>query len=187
MFHKIIQVGEHFYPEAFDFIPRTFILPEDTQKLLNYQKIVGKSATYVAKSFNGSMGQDIKLFKEYKELSGKKYKEAVVQRYIGNPYLVNGLKFDFRLYVIITGKVEGQMQAFLADDGIVRFCSEQYEQASPDNFKNKYMHVTNFDINKYSKKCVDDSTIGDVLKPNNATKRTLKALLAELEESTNDP
>ena len=95
-------------------------------------------------------------------------------------YLINGLKFDLRIYVIITGRNEKEMQVFLADDGIARFCSEIYENAAPENLKNIYMHVTNFNINKYSKKCVDDSTVKDVLKPNNANKRTLKAVLEEI-------
>ena len=77
------------------------------------------------------MGNDIKLFWEFKEISSKKYEEVIVQRYINNPYLINGLKFDFRIYVIITGKTEGEMSAYLADDGIARFCSEQYQNASP--------------------------------------------------------
>lgn len=70
------------------------------------------------------------------------------------------------------------MHAFLADEGITRFCCEEYENASPQNYKNQYMHITNFNINKHSKNCVDDSTIQDILKPNNGTKRTLTALLA---------
>ena len=70
------------------------------------------------------------------------------------------------------------MHAFVADEGVMRFCTEPYERASPKNFKNVFMHLTNFNINKHSKNCVDDSTVDDVLKPNNATKRTLTALLA---------
>lgn len=175
--HKIIQIGEHFAPESFDFIPRTFILPEDGLKFQNYQKIAGKHATFIAKTFNGSAGHDVKLFKELKDLQSMKHEEIVVQRYINNPYLINGLKFDFRIYVIVTGKTEGKMHAYVADEGIARFCSEQYQSPTQKNLDNPYMHVTNFNINKHSEKCVDDSTVKNVLRPNNATKRTLKALM----------
>lgn len=78
LFHKIIQIGEHFYPEAFDFVPRTFFFPDDYQKFQNYHTIVGKNATYVAKPINGSMGIDIKLFKELKELSSLRCGPVVV-------------------------------------------------------------------------------------------------------------
>lgn len=29
LFHKIISIGESFYPDAFDFVPRTFFFPDD--------------------------------------------------------------------------------------------------------------------------------------------------------------
>ena len=97
----------------------------------------------------------------------------VVQRYINNPYLLNGLKFDIRLYIVITGTNEGLTHAFLADEGLVRFCTTEYEKATPGNFKKVYMHLANYSINKYSKDFVDDLTVDDIMKPNKATKRTL--------------
>ena len=76
---------------------------------------------------------------------------------------------------------------FLADDGIARFCTETYETAAPNNLNNIYMHITNFNINKHSKKCVDDSTVQDILNPNNANKRTLKAVLEEIKQKSKNP
>ena len=95
--------------------------------------------------------------------------------------MVNGLKFDIRFYVIITGIKEGQVSAFLANEAIVRFCTVAYEPAEPSNFKNVFMHLCNYSINKRSKNYIDDLDVVDVLKPNYATKRTLSALFAEIE------
>ena len=86
-----------------------------------------------------------------RDLTAKRYQEMVVQRYVNNPYLINNTKFDLRLYVIITGINEGNMQAFLCDEAIVRFCTDEYEKAAPSNFKNLYQHLTNYSINKGSK------------------------------------
>lgn len=52
--------------------------------------------------------------------------EVVVQKYIDNPMLLNGYKFDLRIYVVVTGINEGKMHAFMADEGLARFCTEQY-------------------------------------------------------------
>lgn len=75
----------------------------------------------------------------------------------------------------------------MADEAIVRFCTQKYEKAGTSNFKKIMMHLTNYSINKGSKDFVDDVMVEDVLKPNNATKRTLTALFAEIDQSTNDP
>lgn len=91
-----------------------------------------------------------------------------------------------RIYVIITGKIEGKMHAFLADEGIARFCTEKYVEAGPENYNNQYMHITNYNINKHSSNCVGEDEVEDVLKPNNATKRTLSAVLSEIENTSED-
>ncbi len=43
-----------------------------------------------------------------------------IQRYISNPLLINGFKFDLRLYVLVTTANDG-CQIFLYNNGIVRF------------------------------------------------------------------
>jgi hypothetical protein len=50
--------------------------------------------------------------------------EMVVQRYIHNPLLVNGYKFDLRVYVVIFGT--DQFTAFICDEGLARFCTVKF-------------------------------------------------------------
>jgi hypothetical protein len=45
----------------------------------------------------------------------------VVQRYISNPLLVDGYKFDLRVYVVIVGT--NPLSAFVCDEGLARFCT----------------------------------------------------------------
>ena len=54
--------------------------------------------------------------------------KMVAQLYIHKPLLVDNLKFDLRLYVIIVGIKEGEggMQAYLVDEGLARFCTNLY-------------------------------------------------------------
>ena len=45
----------------------------------------------------------------------------VVQRYIHNPLLVDGFKFDLRVYVIVIGT--SPLTAFVCEEGLARFCT----------------------------------------------------------------
>lgn len=47
--------------------------------------------------------------------------EYLVQRYIENPLLISGKKFDIRLYVMIKG-VE-KIEAYVYEEGLARFCT----------------------------------------------------------------
>ena len=90
----------------------------------------------------------------------------VVQRYIDNPLLVDGFKFDLRIYVVVTGINNDQMHAFVADEGLARFCTEKYKKPTKDNFKKVYMHLTNYSLNKMSNEYVEEDFVGNILEPN---------------------
>lgn len=49
----------------------------------------------------------------------------VVQEYISNPYLINGSKFDLRLYVLVTSF--DPLRIYLYPDGLVRFASGEFD------------------------------------------------------------
>jgi hypothetical protein len=51
--------------------------------------------------------------------------EYIAQQYVPNPLLIDNKKFDFRLYLLVTGV--DTMQAHIAFEGMARFCTEDYK------------------------------------------------------------
>lgn len=105
-------------------------------------------------------------------------KDMLVQRYIKTPLLLESKKFDLRLYVLVKGY--DPVEAYLADEGLARLCTDNYKQPTANNMKNMFMHLTNFSLNKNSEnyKAPDEN----FLENNEGSKRLLSALWVTLEE-----
>jgi len=78
-----------------------------------------------------------------------KQDKCIVQKYIDNPYLIERLKFDLRIYILLAGL--SPMRIFIYKDGLARFATFKYEPAEKGNLGNLMMHLTNYSINKKSK------------------------------------
>jgi hypothetical protein len=84
--------------------------------------------------------------------------QCIVSRYITNPLLINGLKFDLRVYVLITSF--DPWRIYVYDEGLARFASEPYNSQADNNKEgknNKYAHLTNYSINKKNDKYVQNA------------------------------
>jgi hypothetical protein len=69
----------------------------------------------------------------------------VVSRYISNPLLVEGFKFDLRIYVAITSI--NPLRVYIYEEGLARFATQPYNTEN-DSINNKYIHLTNYSVNK---------------------------------------
>ena len=62
------------------------------------------------------------------------------------PCLIDGLKFDFRIYVLLAGT--DPLRIYIFKEGLARLATEKYEVPNKDNLNNLCMHLTNYAINK---------------------------------------
>jgi tubulin polyglutamylase TTLL1 len=71
----------------------------------------------------------------------------VVSKYIDNPLLIGGKKFDLRLYVLVTSWKP--LVAYRHVMGFARFCTVNYS-SDIDELDNNFIHLTNVSIQKYA-------------------------------------
>ncbi|XP_077370786.1 putative tubulin polyglutamylase TTLL9 [Festucalex cinctus] len=140
-----------------DFFPCTFALPNEYHLFVEEFKR-NPGSTWIMKPAAKSQGAGIFLFKKLKDIvdwrkhdstRSEEQKDAtqvesyVVQRYIENPYLLGGRKFDLRVYVMVTSYFP--LKAWLYREGFARLSSTRFTLNSIDD---KYVHLTNVSVQK---------------------------------------
>ena len=67
----------------------------------------------------------------------------IIQKYINNPLLIGGKKFDMRIYVLVTSY--SPLTVYLYRTGFGRFTHMRYS-SKIDEIQNTFMHLTNVAI-----------------------------------------
>ena len=114
---------------------------------------------WIVKPANSSQGKGIYLLESLNDLP-EHDASYVVSKYIYNPLLVSGFKFDIRLYVLVTSF--DPLRIYIYNEGLVRFASEPYEA----NKDSQYSHLTNYSINKNSENFVPNKDANEQDKGN---------------------
>ncbi|XP_033364222.1 tubulin polyglutamylase TTLL4-like [Bombus vosnesenskii] len=149
--------------KEFDFVPRTYVLPRDLSSFRQMWKKLGGKERWIVKPPASARGTGIKVVHRWSQIPRKR--AVIVQHYLSRPKLIDGMKFDLRLYVLVTSF--NPLKIYIYPDGLVRFASVKYNDDI--NFLNdRFMHLTNYSINK------TNSTYTD--------KWALKALWSYLEQ-----
>lgn len=103
--------------------------------------------TWIVKPRSGCCGAGIRLIQNSFELAHDST-PSIVQKYV-HPFLIDGHKFDFRFYLLITDLQP--LSLFIYNEGIARFCTEKYEPPTRKNLNDKFIHITNTAINVENK------------------------------------
>lgn len=131
------------FPQYYNFFPPTWVLPaEFVDFRAQFTKRSGK--TYIIKPAASCQGRGIYLTRTWENVS--QTESLVAQRYLFKPYLLDGLKFDLRIYVLLAGC--DPLRIYMYEEGLARFATVQYSNPKGDNIEDMCMHLTNYAINK---------------------------------------
>ncbi|PSN41134.1 hypothetical protein C0J52_05208 [Blattella germanica] len=103
------------FPKEYNIFPKTWCLPADFGELIAYSR-AKKNRTYICKPETGCQGRGIFMTKNIKDI--KQHDRMVCQIYIARPFLVDGFKFDLRIYALITSC--DPLRIYVYNDGLAR-------------------------------------------------------------------
>jgi tubulin polyglutamylase TTLL6/13 len=106
---------------------------------------------------------------------------VVVQEYLTNPYLIDDLKFDLRIYVLLYGV--NPLRIFIHHMGLARFATDYYTKPTNSNLDNLYMHLTNYAINKFNSNFQQNE---DEEEDDQGHKRSMNSVLNQLKSEGHD-
>ena len=132
--------------EDFHIHAQTMCMPMDRRKLTN-MLVAQPRGLWILKPSNSSCGRGIRVTSSASLNPKKLHKGTIVQKYLSNPYLIGGRKFDMRIYVVVTSY--DPLRAYLCEEGLVRFATGKYSK-SLKSLKNRFVHLTNYSVNKNS-------------------------------------
>ena len=149
----------------FDFLPETFILPEQFPEFYTRfnrnkgekdirgeakNKDKDKNNLWIIKPYSQSQGRGIFLIDDLNEVPCDE--SCIVSEYIKNPLLINGLKFDLRIYVLLTSV--DPLRIYVFNEGLARFATELYDQKICK--ENRFVFLTNYSVNKKNERFVQN-------------------------------
>lgn len=161
------------FGEAYDFCAKTYVLPRDRE---HFERDYAEGDVYILKPPAQAEGRGIRLINRLDQLPGNGV-AIMVQRYLGDPYVINNKKFDLRIYVVVTSF--DPLRIYVFEEGLARFATTDYQapDASRKSIKDRYMHLTNYSVNKKSENFERNA---DAAKDGEGSKWSLTALWKHL-------
>ena len=156
---NVVKMQEKHGNDSFEIIPDTYILPDEFADFYSHfhslksKNKEGEANMWIVKPSASSQGKGIYLIDDISEAPIKE--NCIISRYINNPLLINGIKFDLRLYVLVTSM--DPWRIYIHKEGLARFATEQYNAAGSKS--NRFSHLTNYSINKKHEKFVQNTNL----------------------------
>mmetsp|Transcript_95021 Transcript_95021/g.165012 ORF Transcript_95021/g.165012 Transcript_95021/m.165012 type:complete len:1063 (-) Transcript_95021:83-3271(-) len=146
------KMARRFGGDAYNFVPETYVLPKQIDEFLD--KYENSNSIWIVKPNASSQGRGIFLLRDLDQLPLEEV--SVVSRYVDNPLLIQGLKFDLRVYVLVTSFEP--LRAYVYREGLTRFASKPYS-TEEEHLSDVYRHLTNYSINKNADNFVENQEV----------------------------
>jgi len=153
---NLIRLRKQF-PKEYSIFPMTWVLPADQGDLLAFMRGKRRSPYFICKPESGCQGRGIFLTKRPAK-AVKSNDRYIVQQYISRPLLIDGFKFDLRIYALVTAC--DPLRIYVFHEGLARFATMPYADPGNVNMDQPCMHLTNYSINKHSKDFIRDEESG---------------------------
>ena len=183
VFHKVslfrqLMLMKQIFPTDFDFFPRTWMLPAQFHEFCNdvrqmLERKTKPKPTFIIKPSEGSQGEGIYLLRDPQQYSLHSNRSHVAQDYLSNVLLIDGFKFDLRVYVVV--KALDPLEVHICTEGLARFSTMPYENPTNKNLHETFMHLTNYSLNKRS------STFNKSEKDDEGSKRKMTSVFRRME------
>eukprot|EP00929_Paragymnodinium_shiwhaense_P048164 TRINITY_DN24391_c0_g1_i1.p1 TRINITY_DN24391_c0_g1~~TRINITY_DN24391_c0_g1_i1.p1 ORF type:complete len:742 (-),score=181.39 TRINITY_DN24391_c0_g1_i1:178-2403(-) len=145
--------------DVYSFFPESWVLPQELADFKAQAAAAGaERATYILKPDQGCQGNGILLLQDANKLPSEYARIAcVAQRYVAQPMLLDGHKFDIRFHVLVTGC--DPLRVFIHRSAVVRLAAEPYCEPKGNNLKEKAMHITNAQANCHNENYKPDDAV----------------------------
>lgn len=186
-FARAIRQRTLFCPRLAEFVPMTWLLPEEFGLVLQKMEDVVQSGcgprSFIVKPEYGLQGNGIFIVRNKADLqvacATRGITEAsssyVCQEYIADPLTLDGFKFDLRIYLVLTSLAP--LEGYVCREGLARFCTTPYAAPTAMNINVRTGHLTNYALNK-KEDTFERSEAG--ASPESASKRLLSTALQQI-------
>ena len=136
---------EEEFPDDYDFCPMTYVFPQDEEEFeldRKSQEALEDNTLWIFKPSASSCGKGIWILDRETPIPANK-KGFVISEYVSNPHLIDGLKYDLRVYALVTSF--DPLIVYVYEEGLVRLATTKYS-LDPEALDNKFIHLTNYSI-----------------------------------------
>ena len=138
------------FGEDYNICPTTYIMPDDF-KFFQQDREDNPGALWIKKPVASSCGRGIKMVSSSTVV--EKRAGYLISRYIANPHTIKELKYDLRIYVLVTSY--DPLRIYMYQEGLVRFATQNYSK-DVKSLKKRFIHLTNYSVNKKAQNYVSN-------------------------------